>query len=173
MDEGRLHEAIRDRRCWTCGDYLSEHFAFVIGPMCAVNRVSAEPPSHVTCADFSVRACPFLSRPKALRREANKPEGLKAPAGFAIPRNPGVALVWITSSYQVFRPEAGGSGVLFQIGRPHGLLWFAEGRSATRAEILDSINSGLPLLREVAEKEGPDAVAALAAQTSAALKLVP
>ena len=30
-----------------------ENRAFVIGPMCAVNRVSAEPPSHLDCAVFS------------------------------------------------------------------------------------------------------------------------
>src|SRR5712691_10615834 len=45
---GGIQIALRQKLCWTCGiPFLrQEDRAFVIGPMCAVNRVSAEPPSH-------------------------------------------------------------------------------------------------------------------------------
>src|SRR5262245_10337978 len=60
--------------CWVCGGPMARAgflatFAFTIGPMCAINRVSSEPPSHVECAEWSARNCPFLSRPHARRRE--------------------------------------------------------------------------------------------------------
>jgi hypothetical protein len=37
---------------------------------------------------------------------------------------------------------------LFRIGEPTSVAWYAEGRPATRKEVLVSIDSGLPLLQE-------------------------
>jgi hypothetical protein len=171
MDEQKLGAAIKQRRCWVCGEKIAgPTVAFVIGPMCAVNRVSAEPPSHRNCAEFSARACPFLTNPKKRRRENNKPDEVVDPAGEMIGRNPGVALVWITRSWTL---ERVGRGVLFRVGPPVRCLWIAEGREASRGEVLASIESGLPILRDMAEQDGTDAVAALEAMTSAAMNLVP
>src|SRR5437764_29347 len=64
VDQRKMAIAVSEKRCWVCGDFLGRYMAFVIGPMCAVNRVSSEPPSHRECAEFSVRACPFLTKPK-------------------------------------------------------------------------------------------------------------
>ena len=61
FDAGKLRLAIKARRCWVCGGQLGVHLAFVIGPMCSINRVISEPPSHRECAVFSATACPFLS----------------------------------------------------------------------------------------------------------------
>lgn len=169
---GRVDKAVRDRRCWICGQKMTgPTSAFVIGPMCAVNRVSAEPPSHRECAVYAAQACPFLVNPKKRRREGNKPEGTVAPPGEPIPRNPGVALVWITRHWSSF-PDGRG-GVLFDVGSATRTMWFAEGRKATRAEVLASIDSGLPILQEVAEQEGAAAEAALATQLCRAMELVP
>jgi hypothetical protein len=66
-------KCVRNNLCWQCGERLSNRLAFVIGPMCAVNRVSSEPPSHRDCALFAASACPFLTLPHAQRREANLP----------------------------------------------------------------------------------------------------
>ena len=82
--------------CWICGERIGSFLAFTVGPMCAVNRISSEPPSHRECAEFAAVACPFLARPHMVRREAGKPEGATEPAGVSIRRNPGVALVWVT-----------------------------------------------------------------------------
>src|SRR6266568_1205683 len=160
-DGRKRNAAVRLKLCWICGQPLGKRFAFVIGPMCAVNRVAGDPPMHVGCAEFSAIACPFLSRPSAERRDAKLPEGGTIP-GFGIMRNPGVALVWITDRYAPFNDAKG--SFLLRIGGPIGLLWYAEGRQATRAEILASIDSGLPILRDVAREDGPDAEAALEAQ---------
>ncbi len=42
-DNAKLVRAVNERRCWVCGEKMGRHLAFLIGPMCAVNRVSAEP----------------------------------------------------------------------------------------------------------------------------------
>ena len=142
--------------CWVCGEFRGRYAAFVAGPMCAVNRTVSEPPSHPECAGWSACACPFLTRPHARRREAGLPEGTVDPAGIALRRNPGVALVWSSRDWRPWRPPGG--GVLFDMGTPEEVGWFAEGRAATREEVERSITSGLPSLRELAEEDGPDAV---------------
>jgi len=86
------------------------------------------------------------------------PDGHQEPAGVMIRRNPGAVCIWVTKEFRVMRE---GDGVLFRLGDPEQVLWFAEGRKATRAEVLHSIETGLPLLMEVAEQEGPGAVAEL------------
>ncbi len=169
-DGRKRNAAIAHRLCWVCGKRLGPRFAFTIGPMCAVNRVAGDPPAHVACAIFSAQACPFLSRPGAERRDANLPKGGTVP-GEGIMRNPGVALVWICESYKVV-PDGKGSW-LMDIGPPRGILWFAEGRQATAAEVAASVESGLPILRKVAAEEGPDATAQLEVQIARARELLP
>jgi hypothetical protein len=166
---GKIQQAIYRGRCWVCGGLLGRMRAFVIGPMCAINRVSSEPPSHPACAKWSAKNCPFLTRPAMRRNEKNLPEH-NEPPGIMLTRNPGVALVWWTLRYEVERHEA---GVLCRIGKPERVEWYAQGREATRLEVLRSIESGLPLLREAATKDGPEAVRQLALQTLEAMKLIP
>src|SRR5215467_7036859 len=67
VDGRYVLEAIKRRLCWLCGETLGRYMSFVIGPMCAVNRVSSEPPSHFECAQFAVQACPFLTQPRRPR----------------------------------------------------------------------------------------------------------
>jgi hypothetical protein len=169
MDSGKLAIAVRLKRCWLCGQPLGAHQTFTIGPMCAVNRNNAEPPSHHACAGYGARACPFLTQPRMRRNEKDKPEGHIA--GHGLQRNPGVAMLWTTRSYKVWRPPGG--GVLFSLGDPDKVEYFAEGRKATRAEILASMESGLPLLRDVAAEEGAEALEQLSKMYDEALKLVP
>jgi hypothetical protein len=169
--EGGIEEAHGLGLCWLCGQPLGAYRAFVIGPMCAVNRVAAEPPSHRECAEYAARVCPFLTRPNMRRRDTGKPDYAINPAGIAITRNPGVALVWVVKKYQRFSDSNG--GFLFDVGEPVETLWYAEGRSATRDEVMASIDSGLPLLRDMAEQEGPRALTQLDQMHRAALELVP
>jgi hypothetical protein len=172
---GGIETALRGRLCWTCGIPFQrqEDRAFVIGPMCAVNRVSAEPASHLDCAVYAATHCPFLATPQMVRRERHMPGGTATPAGEMIRRNPGVALVWVTGykSWSTFGD--GNGGKLVNVGEPKRVLWFARGREATRAEVMESIGSGLPILREMAETEGPAAVAELERMHRRALELVP
>jgi hypothetical protein len=135
-----------------CGDRLGSYLAFAIGPMCAVNRTTSEPPSHAECARWSAQFCPFLSRPQAKRREDDLTrEAMENVAGCPIQRNPGCCAVWITHSYRLFRDPQGKS--LVEIGPPVAVEWYAEGRLATRAEIEESLRTGMPALEELARLE--------------------
>lgn len=179
MDPGKWRRAVKDGLCWVCGIPLGRHRVFVIGPMCAVNRTTSEPPCHLECAVWSAINCPFLSRPKMVRREDeainNAMHGTSS-AGLAITRNPGVALLWVThrGGYALYRPGVGGgTGYLFELEAPDRVLWYSEGREATRAEVEASIDSGLEILRETARLDGPDALAALEQYHQRAIALYP
>jgi hypothetical protein len=123
-DEAKLRDAVRFRWCWVCGQQLGANVAYVIGPMCAINRVSAEPPAHADCSFYSAANCPFLVTPRMRRRETHLPDDTAGPAGSMIRRNPGVVLVWATRQIRPFKVD---NGVLFDIGDPEWAAWFAEG----------------------------------------------
>jgi hypothetical protein len=174
VGEGKPAEAIIERRCWLRGHRLGVYATFVIGPMCAVNRISAEPPSHRDCAVYAATVCPFLTTPRMNRRENGKPADITEPAGIMIKRNPGVALVWTTRRW-AWKNDPGAGGYLAHLGDPTETLWFAEGREATREEITASIDSGLELLQaHAAEDDNPAAaLAELDRMHAGALQLVP
>jgi hypothetical protein len=173
VDPRKISEAHQHSLCWICGRRLRGLKAFTIGPMCSVNRISAEPPACLSCARFAVTACPFLSKPLAKRADK---EGMnyQMPAGFMIERNPGVILIWGTQTY---RAENHGTRqhprLLFRIGSPIKIEWFSQGRTATRDEIIESIETGIPALREVAAQDGKAGIDELRRQLERAVKLVP
>lgn len=173
----RRHDAHRLRLCWVCGNPMGAYVAFVVGPMCAVNRISSEPPSHRDCAVYSARCCPFLAVPQMRRRGSHLPDDYRDPAGVAIPRNPGVALVWVTKRFSRFRAELGQPGWLWAFDQtpPTELHWYTQGRPATRDEVLATIDSGMPLLREQCQYDRrPDvSLTMLQQQYDATLSLVP
>jgi len=157
MDKWRL--AVRDRRCWVCGGQLGVWVAFVAGPMCGVNRTSQEPPSHLDCARWSARNCPFLANPDMVRRQDDLVDNDKLRAispGVCLTRNPGVAMVWVTRSFEIFRAggQLGNAGLLIELGEPTKVEWYTKGRAATRAEVIESIESGgYPNLVKIAQTE--------------------
>lgn len=158
IDSRWMLRAVTGHLCWICGEDLGRYVSFVVGPMGGVNRISSEPPSHTECAEYAARVCPFLSRPHAHRREAGLPEGRVEGTGNPIEHNPGVTLVWTCRTYRVQRATAGNDGILFHMGEPTSLAFFAEGRSATEEEIDRAMEKGLAVLRPVAEGEGEDAL---------------
>lgn len=152
MSLEKWSRAIKERLCWVCGKRLGTYMAFVIGPMCGINRTTSEPPCHLTCAQWSARNCPFLSRPHMVRREDElTSRAADNTAGYMLKRNPGVTLVWITRAFQLFRDGKG--GMLIEVGEPMSVEWWCEGRPAKRAEVEDSIRTGLPALEELAKAE--------------------
>ena len=171
-DPAKRVRAVKQNLCWLCGQPLGVRKTFVIGPMCAVTRTTAEPPCHLDCAAFSAIACPFLSRPKARRNDVDLPAGHKPPDGIAIMRNPGVTCLWVCRDYECFRTGEDG-GWLIRIGSPDNVFWFAEGLPANAAQITASIDSGYPLLLAEAEKDGADAIAALGKQRAAVERYLP
>lgn len=152
MDPAKWKRAIKERLCWVCGGKLGSYLAFTIGPMCVINRTTAEPPSHLECARWSCMNCPFIARPHMRRRE-DEIINNSAPVagGIMIARNPGAMAIWITRSYRVWSPAKGEA--LIALGDPHSIEWYAEGRAATREEVAESVRTGLPFLEEVARKQ--------------------
>jgi hypothetical protein len=161
--------AINQKLCWVCGEPLGRWLVFVIGPMCAVNRVSAEPPCHRGCAEFSARTCPFLARPHATRRENDLPADMVPADGCPILRNPGVTLLWVCRGYYVFKA---GDGHLIKLGDPEEVVAYSRGRIATKDEITESIRTGFPTLLSAAYLEGPRSVAQLKNQLAGAAQLL-
>lgn len=159
----RVAQAIVQKRCWICGETLGVHQVFAIGPMCAVSKVTSEPPSHRDCAEYAVKACPFLVNPRARRNEKDLPEGKFAPGGVMIDRNPGVTALWFTKQYRPFynESEVGKGGILIRVGPAERVDWYCRGRAATRTEVMESVNSGMPELEQVSRAQGREAVAQL------------
>jgi hypothetical protein len=154
MDTKKFIRALREKLCWVCGHRLGVNVCFVAGPMCGINRTNSEPPSHLDCARWSAVNCPFLSKPRMVRREDDVMDNAgfrEKAAGLAITRNPGVAMLWITRQYEVFNDGTGKP--LLQMGEPESVEWYASGRIATRAEVQESIDTGLPSLEAVARTQ--------------------
>jgi hypothetical protein len=149
MDPAKFSACVRQNLCWVCGQRLGRYKCFAIGPMCAVNRISSEPPSHVECAEWSAKACPFLSNPNMVRREHGLPEDRRS-AGVMIKRNPGVTLLWTVTRYGI---EKESNGVLFSLHDPESVSWWCESRPATRGEVEASVADGLPLLEAACKSD--------------------
>jgi hypothetical protein len=169
---GKREIALKRELCWVCGKPLGRLKVSVIGPMCAVNRVTSEPPSHLECARYAAQACPFLSNPRMRRNEKALPDDREEPGGIALDRNPGVAALWV-SLYPSKPFPTGDGGFLFDLGPPERVEWLMQGRKATRAEVEESIGSGLPALAALAAAEGREAVAALDVAVTKARRLLP
>lgn len=163
LDPNRAVEAHRKSLCGICGQRLGVHKVFAIGPMCCVNRVSAEGPVHLECAQYAVKACPFMARPNARRNRVGIegiPEVEFATPGYMIERNPGVTALWTTKKYKISQPDKT-KGILFHIGDPEDVEWWASGRRASYDEVMTSVNTGLPFLQEAAQLDGHGAEASL------------
>lgn len=151
-DRRKVTEAMQKHTCWICGKKLFRNLAYVIGPMCSITRVSSEPASHVECAEFAAKACPFLSRPKMPRPTLHNPaykheDGYMGNVpGVGILRNPGVCLVWVTRKYKPFQTEG---GMLIEIGDPIRFSAWRESREATHEEIIESMRTGMPSLTKL------------------------
>ena len=152
MDLKKWLRAVNEKLCWVCGERLGRYATFVAGPMCGINRTSSEPPSHRECAQWSARNCPFLNNSQAIRRiDERIGADMSHVAGIALTRNPGVTMLWTTTTWSVF-PDGKGR-YLLTFGDPTSVEWYAEGKPATREQVLASVDSGLPALAAVAQTQ--------------------
>jgi len=166
--------------CWCCGGKLGTYRTFGIGPMCALNRLAGDPPGHRECMEYAVKVCPFMINPDYARRQKDRPpqEMQAAVPGNMIARNPGVALLW-TCTTKNYHLEKVANGWLFRLsGEPHHLGWYAQGRAASREEVLASIESGYPILLKLAQEQEAEephlrCVKHLEQQREKALLLIP
>lgn len=172
MSAVHFRKAIQEGRCWVCGGRMlnAAQKVFVAGPMCLINGTSAEPPSHMACAEWSAKACPFLVNPNKVRREGNLPDEAEVSAGIMIARNPGVTA--LIAARRWWTQPHGGS-MLIRFDQVTSVRWFCEGREATRDEVAYSIGGGLPELVRMAQAEGPEAERQLGVMYADAQKWLP
>lgn len=148
LERERFNEAVRKELCWVSGQKLGRYRAFCVGPMCVVNRTAGDPPVTREVAEWSVKVCPFMSRPLARRNARDENKVVEVQDGISIRRNPGVTVVYVSCNSEYQR----GRG--FYLGDPVSVTWWREGRPATRDEAEESIASGLPILEAIAREEG-------------------
>jgi hypothetical protein len=172
-DSAKRALAVKRSLCWVCGGKLGTYKAFVIGPMCVVNRTTSEPACHLECALFSVAACPFLTKPRMRRNDVDLPPEIEEAPGFGIMRNPGATCIWVCKKFKVFRVSAKTGEWLIQIGDAVNVEWWAEGKHASREQVEQSINSGLPILLDMARQDGPDAMEEVGRRHQEAVRLLP
>jgi hypothetical protein len=171
-DERKWFVAIKKDRCWLCGGPLGRLKVSVIGPMCTISRSTAEPPCHPGCARYAVMTCPFMTKPRMRRNEKDLPEERQPPGGVMIERNPGVIALWASLRMSKMF-DAGDKRLLLEVGSPHYVEWYSQGRLATRKECMEAIQSGLPLLRAEAERDGDEGIAALGRMTLETISMLP
>ena len=94
-------------------------------------------------------------------------EGKSVP-GFMIARNPGVVALYETRNYRRIKVS---NGLLVSLGSPDRVDFWAEGRAATREEVLYSIETGFPELLRLTT--GPEALDELNRSMALALALLP
>jgi hypothetical protein len=121
----RFARAVRERRCWVCGDYLGAVVVFVTQPHWVVQGFAGEPPCHRECAEWSVLHCPYFV------------SAVDAP----------VVVLWPCRQFARVRTEAGEqikiSGAIAPVG------WYWRGKPASRIAVSAAFARVLPELRRM------------------------
>lgn len=165
-----MTRCITRRVCWVCGDRLGRHVAFVCGPSSAITRRTVEPPSHLDCAEFALKACPFIMYPE--RGRGGFPDGMEhAAAVINLDRNPGCWLLWVTDGYEA---SPFGDAVMFKMREPSRLEWRHRGGVPTRDQARAALAAPIvELYKKVANEQQrrqlDGAIAAAVAAIDAAL----
>ena len=167
IEARRFNEAIRGQFCWVSGKPLGRYRTFVIGPMCVVNRVAADPPVKKSIGEWSAKTCPFMLNPAARRDRSIPKEAYEDQRGVMLERNPGVCALYTVKGH--VRSRNG----LFHLPAPESVEWFAKGQRASRDQVVAAIQTGLPTLEEMAAQEGQRAIDALAAAVATAMQFLP
>jgi hypothetical protein len=173
VDSSAFAACVRYGMCWLCGKPLGRHRVFVLGPMCVITRVNSEPPSHRDCAEYAVRVCPFLTKPNMRRNPIPKPAGSVPAPGDHQDRNPGLMALWVTNGATMFNAEEGQPGVLFTVNDPSEVVWWREGRLASRDEVAFGLASAMPFLEAQAALKGRDAIVGLEHMVKRAAGYIP
>lgn len=146
LDDEKFKKSVRFNLCHVCGNKLGRHRSFIGGPMATLQRISGEPPMHLDCALFAVKACPFMLMPRSKRRTANLPDeltGITPPGIEIVDENPGISCIWTCSLYTINRDRG-----VFEFRSLVSEHWFTEGREATQDEITAALNDARQKLAE-------------------------
>lgn len=171
VDPKKIFAAIGGNRCWVCGKPIDNcEYTFTIGPMCAINKVTTEPPAHYECAEWSTRACPALNHTQSQRRKKSLPNH-KQPAGIGFEGLPQVSVLWQTTYYDV---ENLSDGIILKIGEPTApLIWRQGGKNVSRDVAAEALQAGFQQLFPLAQAEGKEAVDFLSQSMIEAINLLP
>lgn len=150
VTQQRLAEAIRFKKCWVSGEKLGRRVAFVIGPMCTINRIGADGPVKPDVGHWSAKVCPFLSRPLAVRAE--REDTKFANPGVMVTENPGICVVWVTDTHKFMKNKR-----LFHIGDPISATWYRNGVAMKPGEVIDHFDASAKRLQTFAAEEGEEA----------------
>ena len=131
------------RQCWICGELLDEFKAFVVGSKVTITRVNDEPPNHRECAIFALKACPFIAIPSMRRNRKNMPMIMDVET--EVPHS-SIYVMWLTKAVSAV-PWHGATETLYMLGDPEEVLWFAEGKLASRFKVTQAIDRDLLELR--------------------------
>lgn len=135
LDETNFARATYEGLCHICGGKLGRYRVYAGGPLCALQLISSEPPSHRECAEYAVRACPFLLLPRSKRRTAGLDTPVPEPGSkvVMVEENPGITALLVTERGAL--PVNG----LFRLTHVTEVIWFTEGRAATPDEIREAM----------------------------------
>jgi hypothetical protein len=137
-DQAKWMKCVGQSLCWICGGLLGRDFAFPLGAMGTINRVSAEPPSHRECVVYGLRVCPFLVNPQRGRVPVKQCEQFEAPAGIVDDDNPGVMAIWMTRGYSLIDTA---TTPLISVGNPFAVDWYSRGRPASPLEVAEAFRT--------------------------------
>jgi hypothetical protein len=166
LDMEKIHQSTVEGRCQICGKKLGRSGIFAVGPISAITLVDDEPPMHQLCAEFAAQACPWMMRPGMKRGQAVKPDGTLTPA--EILNTPGTVYsgapkVWALIEVQSYYADRQADGtILYHMGQPVEMSWWAEGRRATREQVIDATSDARTYLAN--HDPSPEAVADLDAR---------
>lgn len=150
MDAKKIPDAIRFDRCWICGEAMGKYRSFCMGPMGLITLTQTEPPSHLDCLRFAVKACPHLTSPSAKHRDTGIEEAV-TPVG-TVQVNPGTWCLATTREVRIHRYVIE-ERYLFRIGPIDSAEWYRKGKPATRADVDAGFDYALGILRSIAKEE--------------------
>ncbi len=155
VDGRKLIEGWDRDLCWICGRQMFAFRAWIVGPVSAINRCTAEPPAHPDCARVALTQCPFLSDPERAR-DATPQTGVR-PGGELMMRNSGLTSAWITKGRggEMVTP---GNGMLFRLFEPHAVEWYHRGAVASAEAVRAGFDDAAGRLREADRRHGPAAL---------------
>lgn len=152
---GAIATAYQKKLCFFCGQTTGTHLAFPIMAPSFITRIVANPPGHLECAQFVLKAYP--------------PD---------VSLLGGVVAIYVTHTYRPFRQ---GENYAFELGSPwaeeepgkYQVEWWRSGFPAPRKACWESLRTAMEQLIGLAQKDGQFAVERLAKQYQAALSLLP
>jgi len=62
-DTLKVMRVVELRLCGLCGQPMGRYMGFIGGPQSFQSHCNTDPPSHVECAEYALKVCPFLANP--------------------------------------------------------------------------------------------------------------